>query len=134
MPAVHRITNEELESIEAFCQRSPRLSEEVPVTLPCGFRVDEYYVECSRCRNDIPMNSSWVQRQRIELGLKTVETWEVKGICANCKTVTGTFARFRSDGTFDTLVGREWRVGRIGHKPSGSVARLKREVRRWLGL
>lgn len=58
MPALRRITNEELERIQAFCQRWPRMSQEVPVTLPCGSRLDEYYVECSRCQSDIPMNRS----------------------------------------------------------------------------
>lgn len=134
MTATHRITEQERQEVDDFCQTWPILSGQLPITLPCGFRVDQYHVECGRCRQDIPMNHSWIRRQSMNFAAVGVEVWEVKGVCTNCRTVTGTYARFRSDGTFDTLAGHRWRSGRIGHSKEGAAIRLRQMVRRWLEL
>lgn len=132
---IHKVSNEEKAELAKFIEAHPRLSSEMPATLPCGFKIEVFNPVCSKCRNDIPMAWSWLNRVCHEFGQNKVEIWDVLGLCKECRTVTPCYLRFRSDGTYDTLIGDRWRHGRLnGHdKRTRTLGKMiVRRVLRWL--
>lgn len=131
-PGFRAITEEERQEFASFANANERLSAQVPATLPCGFTITAYHAECSRCAENISMHSSWLKRARQEFGENVVETWEVHAFCSDCRALTKCFVRFRSNGTYDTLIGHTWRSGVIGGQDSRSTLSLSRLIRRFL--
>jgi len=132
----HVITGEEKEELARFIRENPLLSDQLPSVLPSGFRVDNFHPICEACQGDIPASSSWLKRVRLEFGQKTVETWDVRGVCRGCRTATSCYMRYRCDGTYDTLIGGEWRHGDLRARDSrrlgGTPARLVRRFLVWI--
>lgn len=133
-PGIHTITNEERAEFIDFTKAHPRLSMELPVTLPSGFKVEEFNPVCSQCRNDIPTIWAWLNRVCHEFGQNKVEIWDVRGLCRECRTVTPCYMRFRSDGTYDTLIGHQWRHGRLNGRDKRMRSRVASIVRRVLRM
>lgn len=134
---VHKVTQSEKTEFLAFIDGNPSLSSVLPATLPCGFTIDEFHAVCSKCGENIPSNWSWVCLTRHEFGRNVVETWDVRGLCKPCRTLTPCYMRFRSDGTYDTLIGHQWRHGRLRDHGNrlGSLAKIiaRRVLRRFFG-
>ena len=128
-PNARLMTGHDKQELHSFCEGSPVLSEEVPARLPCGFLMTEYRVVCSGCRSDIPMENAWVRRARHEFSQHSIETWDVRGVCTSCRMATSTFVRFRSNGTFDTIIGHTWRRGRISGTSPSLLRRLLTKLR-----
>lgn len=134
-PGFHTITDEERQEFASFANANERISNQVPATLPCGFVVDTFHAECARCKQDIPMHSSWLKRTRQEFGSSVIETWDVRAYCSGCCTLTKTYARYRSNGSFDTLIGHTWRSGSLNAEDSRSApsfSSLIRRIMRWI--
>lgn len=131
-PGIHAITDAEVAEFAAFIKANPILSSELPATLPCGFKVEEFHPVCSKCRGDIPEDWAWVNRVRHEFGQNTVEVWDVRGLCKPCRTMTPCYLRFRSDGTYDTLIGHQWRRGSLNSRDKRTRSRMASIVRRAL--
>lgn len=129
---IHVITDGEIAEFTEFVEANPRLAYALPVTLPSGFKVEEFHPVCSKCRGDIPANWAWLHRVRHEFGQNTVEVWDVRGLCKPCRTMTPCYLRFRSDGTYDTLVDHQWRHGSLGGHDKRTRSRVKTIVRRIL--
>lgn len=132
---IQPLSEEAREAFAEFANANERLSCQVPATLPSGFVVTEFHVQCACCSGDIPMHSSWLKRDRQVFGESVVETWDTRAFCAGCRTLTSAYARYRSNGTYDTLVGHQWRTGSLGShdKRSGfSLHRLFRRLVRWM--
>ncbi|WP_342632836.1 hypothetical protein [Marinobacter alkaliphilus] len=125
-----RITQEELQAVSEFMERNPRVSDILPAKLPCGFTVTEYHPICGSCDQAIPPDWAWVSRQSQQFGERVVEVWEAKGVCKDCRYLTSTLIRFRSDGTFDSLVGHHWRTGVISNGKRRKWARARRLLAR----
>lgn len=123
------ITEEERASFEAFSRANPRVCDDLPITLPSGFLVEDFNPECASCGQDIPSSSAWLKRDRMVFAHKTVETWEVRGVCRTCATMTPCYMRFHSDGHFDTIIGRNWRRGDLDESTS-PVARIAAAIRK----
>jgi hypothetical protein len=137
---LHVITSEERAEFAAFVRDNARLSSALPLTLPCRFVVHVFHPECAMCKQEIPTTWAWLSRNRITFGQKVVETWDVRGICPACRTMTSCYIRFRSDGTFDTLIGSHWRNGTLngsgrafGMLLRPCTTRPCRRFRRWVG-
>ncbi|KRW83698.1 hypothetical protein [Marinobacter sp. P4B1] len=128
------VTEDDLRAIREFMERNPRVSEILPATLPCGFKVTDYHPICSSCEQEIPGNWAWVSRQRQQFGGRVVEVWEAKGVCTDCRYLTNTLIRFRSDGTFDSLIGHQWKTGTIRNRKSGKKAWARRLLSRLFGI
>lgn len=128
-PNARFMTERDKQELHSFCEGSPVLSEEVPARLPCGFLMTEYRVVCSGCRSDIPMENAWVRRARHEYSQHSIETWDVRGVCTSCRMSTSTYVRFRSNGTFDTIIGHTWRRGRISGASPSLLRRLLTKLR-----
>lgn len=129
-PGIHQASDSERAEVVAFTEANPRLAECLPTTLPDGTRVSEFHLDCAACDRALAPKHVWVRVSRLELGAKVVETWETRGVCVQCRTMTPHFYRFHSDGHFDTILGHQWRRGEIGPNPAHPLKRLAR----WLGM
>lgn len=132
---VHPASEEEKATFIAFTQANPRLSEALPLVLPSGAEVTSYALKCASCDNDIDPRYTWLKIARHNIGAGVVEVWDARALCVGCRTTTFSYIRYRSDGSFDTLIGNQWRRGRLSSEkaPASLFGKLTTELRRWLG-
>jgi hypothetical protein len=126
---VHPITDDERHAFSVFTAENPRLSSQLPAVLPCGFKLTTFHAICSSCDKNVPMYSSWLKKDRQEFGSIVVEIWDIRAYCSDCLSLTPCYLRYRSDGTFDTLVGHSWRHGVLGDKNNSVYSPMTRLVR-----
>jgi len=134
-PGMRAITDEERQGFLAFADANPSVASQLPITLPSGFMVESFSPVCSKCGDDIPETQAWLHRIRHEFGQRIVEVWEVRGHCQPCRAVTPCYMRFRSDGTYDTLIGHQWRRGSLNSRDKrtrSGMASIVRRALRWL--
>lgn len=131
---VHPASEEEKATFIAFTQANPRLSEALPLVLPNGAKVTSYAIECASCGNNIDPRYTWLNRARHTFGTSVVEIWDARGLCVGCRTTTFSYIRYRSDGSFDTLIGNQWRRGRLSREKAQAslFGKVTTELRRWL--
>lgn len=129
---IQAITEAEREEFKAFAQANPTVACELPVILPSGFLAESFSPVCCKCGKDVPEESSWLKRVRHEFGQNTVEIWDVRGHCKPCRAVTSCYMRFRSDGTYDTLIGHQWRYGSLKGPDKRKQSRTKAVIRKML--
>lgn len=94
-----------------FARANPRMAEVLPAKLPSGFVFYTFHPTCRLCRSPVDALSTWVQRTDHSFGANIVETWDVRGMCGECHQITTVYLRFRNNGTYDQLVGNQWRTG-----------------------
>lgn len=129
------ITQAERDAFHQFADKHPRLDTEMPATLPSGFEVTDFHVVCPSCDQNIPMHHSWVNQARHQFGQRVVEIWDARGVCTTCRVQASCYIRFRSDGTYDTIINGRWRQGSLAGKrrrPQPWLVSLWRWVKRLL--
>lgn len=127
--APQKITDAERHAFESFIASATPLSEALPAELPCGFVVEAFEPICDKCDQSIPANWAWLQKARAEFAQRTVETWDIKGLCTDCHLLTPYLIRFRDDETFDTLIGSRWQEGSIGGNPAPWIKKIRGMMR-----
>ena len=132
---VHPASEEEKATFIAFTQANPRLTEALPLVLPSGATVTSYALECASCGNNIDPRYTWLNRARHTFGSSVVEIWDARALCVGCRTTTSSYIRYRSDGSFDTLIGHEGRRGQLSDekKPTPLTSRITNLLQRWFG-
>lgn len=126
------VTGDQRQALTDFIEANPRLSTQLPTVLPSGFKLTAYNAVCDGCNEDVPAHSSWLKRDRQTFGTNVVEIWELRAICPACRVLTSCYMRFRADGSYDTLVGSEWRSGTLSKDDRRNRASFSYWFRRFL--
>ncbi len=108
---LRKVTEDDRIEFENFIKSNPSVDEVLPTKLPNGFEATSFSLGCPKCEKNLPSNQIWLKITRAEFGRNVVDTWEAKGFCMDCVTMTKSYKRYRSDGTFDCIDGNRWRSG-----------------------
>lgn len=110
MVDVRPVSQEERDEITAFYRKCPRLDKVLPLTSPCTTVIQDLDCECPSCNKPIPAGAVAVDVTR---PLPTVLSVNAIGVCPDCRLMTRFLMRFRQDGSWDSLRGKNWVRGQF---------------------
>lgn len=119
------VTQEDRIEFQEFMKSNPSVAEALPTKLPNGMKATSFSLGCPKCEKDLPPEQIWLKITRAEFGSNVVDTWEAKGFCMDCVTMTKAYKRYRSNGSFDFIDGHQWRRGKIVVPETGVKATLQ---------
>lgn len=129
---VRAIAGQEKDDIKKFVDTNPTMAEAFPRTLPCGKRLDNLDLFCSQCSKVIDPTLCHVDAQRMEFASKSVDTFNIKSVCTDCRVVTSYFMRFHSDSSYDTLIRGKWHRGSLNPTSPPKHKRITNGIKSFL--
>lgn len=105
----------------------PSLADKLPLQFDNGFTISGFEGICNKCERRIPLETTF---GLITLPLPGIAVIEAVAVCRSCRLGTPLLLRMKDDGQFTTLIGKEWRAGRVQMTWKGHFMRWWRNLRK----
>lgn len=97
----------------------------LPLKFSTGLTIDQFVGTCNRCQQDVPVETTvgsviWPAPNRV--------TIEAIAVCKECRIGTPLLLRMNEEGEFTTLIGNQWRTGKMRKTWKGRLIHWWRRI------